>query len=161
MIEDRFWANVATDVTGCWPWTGGHDRDGYGKLTIVGRTVKAHRIAYEIHFGPIPEPVEDEPMLCVLHHCDYPPCVRPDHLYLGTNAVNTAERDAKGRGAWRPGHRHNQGERNANARLTDALVLELRARHAAGESQSALAREHGVTQSLVSQVVRRTRWRHV
>lgn len=88
---DRFWRYV--DKSGeCWLWTGatngryGHISRGTG-LGLVG----SHRASWEIHNGPIP------PGMHVCHHCDTPPCVRPDHLFLGTNQDNTNDKVAKGR----------------------------------------------------------------
>jgi len=67
------------------------DRQGYGRKKVGSRTVLAHRHAWELANGLVPEG------LCVLHRCDNPPCINPDHLFLGTRADNNADRDAKGR----------------------------------------------------------------
>lgn len=89
--ELRFWLQVNFRREGCWPWIGGRDRDGYGRLWAWGEKVMAHRLAWRLSTGPIPEG------LCVLHRCDHPPCVRPDHLFLGTQRENLEDRDLKGR----------------------------------------------------------------
>jgi hypothetical protein len=89
-MKEQFWANV--DRTGnCWLWTACRDRYGYGRLSAEGRRYKAHRASWELHFGPIPEGKG------VLHSCDNPPCVRPDHLFLGTQVDNIRDMIAKGR----------------------------------------------------------------
>lgn len=75
----------------CLEWSGYRDRKGYGQLRHAGRTRFAHRVAWSAANGPIPDG------LCVLHRCDNPSCVRADHLFLGTNADNVRDRDAKGR----------------------------------------------------------------
>lgn len=87
-----FWSNV--DQSGsCWVWlrsrSGG--RMGYGRVQFRGRLEVAHRVAWTLAIGPIPEG------LFVLHKCDNPPCVRPDHLFLGTAQDNSRDRDEKGR----------------------------------------------------------------
>jgi len=92
-VKERFWKKVGQEE-GCWEWTASGDGIyGYGHLVIAGRIEKAHRVSWEIHHGPI------SPGLWVLHECDNPPCVRPDHLFLGTAATNAADRNRKGRGA--------------------------------------------------------------
>jgi len=88
---ERFWAKV--DKTGdCWEWTGARFHHGYGLFyESASVRTRAHRFAYETLAGPIP------PGVLVLHRCDNPPCVRPEHLFLGTQADNVADMIAKGR----------------------------------------------------------------
>lgn len=93
-IEDRFWSKVRKD-DGCWEWTASVNRRGYGWLHFGGKVerkaLKAHRVSWEIHNGPIPDG------LWVLHKCDNPRCVRPDHLFLGDRTDNMRDCAAKGR----------------------------------------------------------------
>lgn len=77
--------------SGCWIWQGGVDQDGYGKVKRFGKTIRAHRLFYEHHTGPVPDG------LWVLHRCDTPLCVNPDHLWVGTQLENEQDKDAKGR----------------------------------------------------------------
>ena len=82
---------VPDKKTGCWIWTGCLGRKGYGVLTIQQRFQRAHRVAYEVWRGPIPQGMQ------VLHRCDRPQCVNPDHLFLGTNGDNIRDSISKGR----------------------------------------------------------------
>lgn len=114
---ERFWKSVRK-TAGCWEWTASRDRDGYGMFAaeIFGvRTTKAHRFSLMLHTGI----VLDEYQL-VMHSCDNPPCVNPDHLSPGTHLENTADMIAKGR--------HMRGRRGASAKiskLTEDQVREI------------------------------------
>lgn len=93
-VAVHFWSKVAkTDA--CWLWTGRQFWDGYGafdrRIDGVKKIFKAHRQSYELSVGAIPDGLH------VLHRCDVRLCVRPDHLFLGTNDDNVADRTAKGR----------------------------------------------------------------
>lgn len=90
-FEDRFWARVEkTDR--CWVWNGSlFSGSPYGQVKQNGKTKQVHRVSWELHFGAIPDG------LCVCHKCDNPPCVRPDHLFLGTNHDNVMDSVMKGR----------------------------------------------------------------
>jgi hypothetical protein len=100
-LEDRFWSKVQRS-DGCWLWTGASTWQGYGLIHHHGRRgmVSVHRLSWTIANGGIPAGLQ------VLHRCDNPPCVNPDHLWLGTNADNIADKLAKGRGSgWHKGTR--------------------------------------------------------
>lgn len=86
----RFWARVQKG-DGCWEWQGTRIAHGYGRLRVGSERVLAHRYSWRITNGPIPAGMS------VLHRCDNPPCVRPDHLFLGTQLDNNRDRSAKGR----------------------------------------------------------------
>lgn len=149
-VAERFWPKVdqrGGDVDQCWPWIAGRWPTGYGQFFMPGRgpvnnRVYAHRIAYELHYGPIPKG------LFVLHRCDNRPCCNPTHLWLGTIGDNNRDRGAKGRTA------DQRGQANGNAKLTDEQVAEIRARYTAARGQqSALAREFGVGQPQIWRIV--------
>ena len=78
-------------TAGCWEWQGSKRGHGYGRIKVNGRTYPAHRFLWELTNGLVPAG------MLVLHKCDNPPCVRPDHLYLGTSADNTRDMVVRGR----------------------------------------------------------------
>ena len=142
---ERFWAKVRKS-DGCWEWLAGTFSNGYGQFKVDGAPVKAHRFAWELHNGAIPEG------LCVCHHCDVRACVRPDHMFLGTDADNMADRDAKGRQA------RQRGVENGQAKLTEEKVRAIRRDI---RSQEKIAVEHGVSQTQISRIKRGERWAHL
>lgn len=152
-IKKRFWAKV--DKRGpdeCWEWvganTGGKSR--YGILRVNNRGFLAHRLSYSLKHGNIPDG------LCVLHRCDNPSCVNPGHLFLGTYLENNRDKARKGRA--NPPY----GTREPNHKLTAADVIRIRKRYAAGDTrQRDIAAQYGVSQRLISLIVRREAWRHI
>ncbi len=160
---ERFWSKAHPEPnSGCWLWTANATSAGYGLFVVGSRTdgsrrrVYAHRHAYELAHGPIADG------LYVCHRCDVPACVNPAHLFLGTHADNVRDMFAKGRaGCQVRTDRMPRGERHGCARLTEAQVIEVRTRHAAGESLKSLAAAFGVTTSGVWRVAHRVSWRHV
>lgn len=143
-VSERFWSKVAkAEPDDCWLWKGHRDHGGYGRFTRDGRSATAHRTAWELANGPVPGG------LMVLHHCDVRACVNPAHLYVGTASDNM--RDGVSRGGVCPPH--GRGERNSNARLTDAQVAAIREERANGATQAALAARYGVAPSTISRVV--------
>lgn len=163
--SERFWRFVEPGE-GCWEWRGTRMLTGYGQIRSGGKDTRwmyAHRLSWEVHFGPIPEGMK------VCHRCDNPPCVRPDHLFIGTDADNVADKVSKGRqlrGDNHPSRRRpdlvRRGEAKPMAKLTEDIVRAIRAEHAAGTiTMAALARRYGVSPSIISVVVARKTWRHV
>lgn len=158
-IADRFWSKVnRTDE--CWVWTGAVYVNGYGAFVTwensKRRNWKAHRMAWILTNGPIPNGLR------VCHHCDNPPCVRPTHLFLGTDADNL--RDARNKGRRLPlRHRPGKarGERQHSAKLTAADVADIRRENHNGIRQVDLAVRFGVSQGTISAAVRRQTWAHV
>lgn len=147
-IADRFWAKVAKG-DGCWEWTGARNSvSGYGSFGLDRETmVYAHRMAWELTNGPIPEG------LFVCHSCDNRPCVRPDHLFLGTHSDNMQDMVAKGRAPKdKPSQR---GVLNPQAKLTAAQVRDIRA---SAEPHTVLAPRYGVTATLIRAIRNRKAW---
>lgn len=146
MVLERLLSKVKVDdATGCWNWTGCKLNTGYGQMWAYGRARSTHRLSYELHRSPLPEGVQ----LC--HRCDNRACVNPDHLFIGTNAENMADKVAKGRQA--------RGVGIAQSKLTENDVIAIRA--AKDISQTLIAEQFGVSSGLISLVLSKKIWRHV
>jgi hypothetical protein len=141
----------STDPTKCWEWTGGTYPNGYGSIWDGERKAleSAHRTAYRIHVGPIPEG------MLVCHRCDNKTCCNPAHLFLGTPADNMADMHAKGRA--RNGVVY--GEAIGNSKLTEADVRAIRANPNVSSRKAAV--RYGVTHITILQIRRRNTWRHL
>lgn len=147
---ERFWKYTKI-AEGCWEWQSAKiciDGRCAGVLRISNRNVYASRFSWELHNGPIPDG------LLVCHHCDNALCVRPDHLFLGTSADNSADMVRKGR--------QTKGITHYRAKLTDAQVREIRSLQVTGYGfYSETARKYGITEATFRLVYRRKTWKHV
>lgn len=136
---ERFLKYVRRDSeSDCWLWTGAKQSDGYGQFGLNGTPRKAHRVAYTLWRGTIPE------NLLVCHTCDHRNCVNPAHLFLGTPSDNAADMKRKGRAA-----------RGKKVKLTDRDVREIQALRERGVIQPALASRFGVARQTITRVTRR------
>ena len=145
---ERFWSRVQKGPNNhCWIWIAGKQH-GYGILRVGGRCVRAHRYSFMLNSGePIPEGMN------VLHKCDNPACVRPDHLFLGTQEDNNHDRSRKNRNA--------KGETRKNAKLTTEDVVRIRELAAAGIPRRTLMHMFGISGTTVNNIKRRVDWKHV
>jgi hypothetical protein len=177
---ESFWALVdkSAGPDGCWLWTGYKTPDGYGCSSFENQLYQAHRLAWLFTFGPIPDG------LCVLHDCpggDRRDCLNPAHLWLGTNAANTADRVRKGCSATGDRHgsrthpervargdRHSskthpervaRGEKQGNSKLTWDKVREIRVRFTNGDvTKRGLAREYNVSRRSIGFILSYKTW---
>jgi HNH endonuclease len=142
---DAFWARVIKTEM-CWPRPFDLNADGYGRVSVghPAHRVLAHRHAFELSFGPIPEGMD------VCHRCDNPPCVRPDHLFLGSHADNLADMRAKDRQV--------RGERHGMVKMSTELAREAKRRLAAGEPRRQVADALGLTGSSVAHIANGESW---
>jgi len=155
----RFWSKVRVrGPNECWPWIASGLPHGYGTIACGSRTdhsrrhFLAHRVAWNLANGPV------QKNLCVLHHCDNPPCCNPRHLFLGTQADNNRDMIQKGR----YGHTGARGARNGRAKVTEEDVRNIRRKYSeCGISHYALARQWGIGASTVWHIIRRDTWAHV
>lgn len=146
-LEQRFLHKV-NKTASCWVWVGAKIGRGYGRIKIDGNTLYSHRVAYTLYKGLIPNDMH------VLHSCDNPCCVRPDHLFLGTHQENMQDREIKGRG------RCGFGEKHGLAKLTEKQVLEIRAKYVPRKySMSKLSKEYKVVPSTVSHIINNKTWK--
>jgi len=136
----------------CWPWRGARTKDGYGRLVVWGKTVGAHRYAFEV-FRRV-----QLGRLMALHHCDNPPCCNPAHLYAGTAADNIADMIRRGR----------QGQADGPSamlkrayKMTPASVLALREESARGVPAKDLAKRYGLSVAYTYNIIKGRQWVHL
>lgn len=153
-LSERFWAKVDKRGLGeCWEWRGATTADGYGWLSLGGRNgpAGAHRISWNLHKGSIPD------NLWVLHRCDNPRCVNPEHLFLGTTQDNTADMVAKGRHRPPP---YPIGEQQWSAKLTAEKVRLIRSM-ADNYSHRDISSRFSISKTQVARILCGKSWRHV
>ena len=155
-IKAHFWARVDRwspyeyDFRDdCWLWTGQlrkNPKKRYGRFRVGNKTVHAHRLAYELLIGPIPE----GELVC--HHCDNPSCVNPAHLYAGTHQDNMNDMVARRRSCCDAGH----------SKLTEKQVLKIREKYIPYVyGTRRLAKEFGAAQTTIMEIVKRQTWKHI
>lgn len=139
----RFWTNVdiPEEDNDCWLWTGFKNKNGYGKIYLIAEKEYVHRIAYVIQYKDIPHGIK------VLHKCDNPLCVNPNHLFLGTQQDNLKDMREKGRGK--------------DYIFTDEAILDIRNQGILGVPQRVIAAEYNISQRLVNKIINKISHGHV
>ncbi len=144
--QERFWSKV--EITdGCWLWLAGRNSNGYGSFGFQGKCYGAHVIAFADEYGCLPSP------LSVCHFCDNRICVRPDHMWIGTNLDNWDDMRTK--------MRHTHGEAHAAAKFSDEDIANIRLLRSQGVSGAELARRYGVHKVTAEVIIRGKAWKHV
>lgn len=153
-VMERLFEKIVKSESGCWLWTGatsggdGRHEYKYGYINIDGKATRAHRVLYEktnnISLGE----------KHLLHKCDNPKCVNPNHLFIGTYKDNSDDMIAKGR------DRHPRGEDN-HSKLTESQVLEIRKRSKLGHSAPMIAKDYPVCSATIINIVNRKKWKHI
>lgn len=131
----------------CWFWIGAMTSVGYGEVTFRGRRTLAHRAMYEVFNGPIPDG------LMILHSCDRPCCINPNHLRAGTQVHNM--KDMKDR------NRQSRGSHRPLSKLTENDVRNIKAMIAQGTPQSQIAEAFGISQPKISRINTGKAWSHL
>lgn len=146
---ERFHSSYKIDSeTGCWNWQLHLSPDGYGRCYFNGSNVRAHRLSYELHNGPFPR------HLYICHSCDNPRCVNPLHLFAGTQSENMLDKKNKNRAKG-----INKRTSNGNSKLSERDIETVFELLGAGLSQSKVASLVNSTQSHISRIKNRQRWR--
>jgi hypothetical protein len=152
-FEPRFWNRANKPEVGCWTWKGCTNSRGYGQFAIKGRVKSSHRVAYVLTYGKI-----GDRELCVCHRCDTPPCIRPDHLFLGTHKDNLADCAKKGRLNHRIPVR---GETCGAAKLTTQNVIEIYELRSKKVRVVEIAQAYSVKPATIYAIFRGDNWKHL
>ena len=153
-MKTRLMSKAKEDDNGCWVWQPYKDKDGYGKIDLkingIRSCIGAHRVSYATFIGAIPEGVN------VLHHCDNPACINPEHLFLGTQKDNMEDMYAKGR------ENYLVGESCSWSKLAENKVKVIRATcKYTNLTNKEIGEIFNVKSGTISAVNNRRRWKHV
>jgi Autographiviridae endonuclease len=151
-LQERLWRHcIPVTECGCWIWLSALRTDGYGQLTFNHKHMSAHRASYEAFCNCIPDGFH------VLHTCDTPQCINPDHLYIGKDKENARDRKMRGRHRWRA----HLGESHGRSLLSSNQVRGIRYDLESGESGKNVSIKYGVSTATISAIKTRRLWRHL
>lgn len=146
--EARFWSKVqklSEANSGCWIWTGGLNKYGYGKFTIINNSQKeyigAHRYSFELRYSIY---LSSATLVC--HKCDTPACVNPDHLFIGSQQDNMADRTQKGRTC---------------SKLNVEQVMEIRSLYCELPNYTKIGKIYNVSADAIRDIILGKRWKHI
>lgn len=140
-VHHRLLEKTRIMPNGCIEWHGYAHEDGYGFIKIKGQNCLTHRVSWEINNGPIPEG------LCVLHKCDNPPCINPEHLFLGTKQDNMNDCIRKGRA------KKSFGDKHPNVKVKDSVLPEIIKERGSGVRVVDLVRKYGLKKSQIYNIL--------
>lgn len=147
-VSERFWSKVAKgSANECWLWQEATTEDGYGRFKLDSISCLAHRVAWFLTYSRWPE-------LCVLHKCDNPPCVNPNHLFEGTRADNNQDKVKKGR--------QPRGEQNGKGKLTEVQVKDiLQLLNEGRHTHREIAKMFNVGKTIIGNINIGKKWKHI
>jgi hypothetical protein len=150
-VAERFEEKYIPEaLSGCFLWIGAQKNSrGYGNFNFNGKIISAHRVSWMIYKGGIPDAKH------VLHKCDNPNCVNPEHLFLGTHSENMNDMKQKGR------QRFFVGSSHGNSKLTENQIIEMRKLGDSGVCRSDIAKMFGIGKSMANYICNREYWTHV
>ncbi len=147
-IRQRFYSHIIVNSDNeCWEWQGAKDHKGYGRSYYKGKTVSASRLSWILEHGDIPEDMH------VLHTCDNPVCINPNHLFIGTNLDNKIDQQNKGRTS--------HGEQHWNHKLNAEKVIGIRVMKQCKIRTGLIAKFYSISMSTVCDVIARRTWKGV
>lgn len=156
-LEQRLHDAIKINNNGCWEWVKNRNKDGYGGLRYKSKTWMAHRLSYTFYKGPIPEG------MLVCHKCDNPPCINPDHLFIGNNSDNMMDAYRKGRWKGVLGYRKKtcKGENHWYSKFKPEIILEIRKLFKSGLRIIDICNKYNMNHATVSDICKRRSWKHL